>query len=156
MAASASCQGVARTPSSRSDCVESTRNGRVNWYSIRITSRMSGTNTPSIVIAAFGYGFTRSPPPNRSLTCDAMTVRGSDDACGGCQARPHSPEWSPAGEGGEALPEPSSELRSGVGLVRTTDDAVEGYEARRGKGPARKEPTRGWQGPDPEPGSVAI
>ena len=35
------------------------------------------------------------------------------------------------------------ELRSGVGLVRTTDDAAEGNEARRGKGPARKEPKRG-------------
>ena len=54
------------------------------------------------------------------------------------------------------MPEPPSELRSGVGLVRTTDDAAKGNEARRGKGPARKEPTRGWQGPDTEPGSFAI
>jgi hypothetical protein len=45
--------------------------------------------------------------------------------------------------GGEALPEPPSELSSGVGLVHSTDDAVEGNEMRRGKGPARKEPRRG-------------
>src|SRR5882762_1741286 len=56
------------------------------------------------------------------------------------------------GGGGEALPEPPSELRSGVGLVHSTDDAVEGNETRRGKGPARKEPRRGGQGPDTEPG----
>ena len=43
------------------------------------------------------------------------------------------------------MPEPPSELRSGVGLVRSTDDAVEGNETRRGKGPARKDPTRGGQ-----------
>lgn len=38
------------------------------------------------------------------------------------------------------MPEPSSEPRSEVGLVRSTDDAVEGNKARRGKGPARNEP----------------
>jgi len=31
------------------------------------------------------------------------------------------------------MPELPSELRSGVGLVRSTDDAVEGNETRRGK-----------------------
>ena len=41
--------------------------------------------------------------------------------------------------------------RPGVGLVHSTDDAVERNEARRGKGSARKEPARGWAGPDTEP-----
>ncbi len=48
------------------------------------------------------------------------------------------------------------ELRSGVGLVHSTDDAVEGNETRRGKGPAREEPTREGPGPDTEPGRPAI
>src|SRR5260370_3839770 len=54
------------------------------------------------------------------------------------------------------MPEPPCELRSGVGLVHSTDDAVEGNEARRGKGPARKEPKREGAGPDTEPGCPAI
>ena len=44
--------------------------------------------------------------------------------------------WSPAGDVGEAEPKPSSELSSGVGLVHSTDDAIEGNEMCRGKGPA--------------------
>src|SRR5712692_3950858 len=54
------------------------------------------------------------------------------------------------------MPEPPSELRSGVGLVHSTDDAVEGNETRRGKGPARKEPRRAGPGPDTEPGRLAV
>ena len=53
------------------------------------------------------------------------------------------------------MPEPPSELRSGVGLVHSTDDAVEGNETRRGKGPARKEPSARGTGPDTEPGRPA-
>jgi hypothetical protein len=34
------------------------------------------------------------------------------------------------GGGGKAQPEPSFELRSGVGLVHSTDEAVEGNETR--------------------------
>src|ERR1700740_3618532 len=49
------------------------------------------------------------------------------------------------------MPQPPSELRSGVGLVHSTDDAVEGNETRRGKGPARKDLARGGAGPDTEP-----
>jgi len=71
------------------------------------------------------------------------------------EARPGPPEWSPAGDGGKAPPEPPSELRSGVGLVHSTDDAVEGNETRRGKGPARGELAPGGQGPDTEPASLA-
>lgn len=52
------------------------------------------------------------------------------------EARPGPLDWSPAGDGGEALPKSPSELRSGVGLAHSTDDAVEGNETRRGKGPA--------------------
>jgi Reverse transcriptase (RNA-dependent DNA polymerase) len=59
------------------------------------------------------------------------------------------------GGGGKAQPEPSFELRSGVGLVHSTDEAVEGVETRRGKGPAWGDLARGGQGPDTEPGSLA-
>src|SRR5438270_9162859 len=71
------------------------------------------------------------------------------------EARPGPPDWSPAGGGGKAQPEPSFELRSGVGLVHSTDEAVEGDETRRGKGPAWGDLARGGQGPDTEPGSLA-
>jgi RNA-directed DNA polymerase len=54
------------------------------------------------------------------------------------------------------MPELSSEPRSGVGLVRSTNDAVEGNEARRGKRPARKEPLRAREGPDTEPDYSSI
>lgn len=64
-------------------------------------------------------------------------------------------DWSPVGDSGKALPEPRSELRSGVGLVHTTCEVVEGNEAHGGKGPARGEPARGGQGPDTEPGRLA-
>lgn len=40
------------------------------------------------------------------------------------------------------MPEPLSEPASGVGPARSTDNAVEGNETRRGKGPARKDPER--------------
>ncbi|MDA9414135.1 hypothetical protein XH81_04615, partial [Bradyrhizobium sp. CCBAU 25360] len=43
---------------------------------------------------------------------------------------------------GEALPEPLFELRSGVGLVHTTCEVVEGNETHGRKGPARGEPAR--------------
>jgi len=66
-----------------------------------------------------------------------------------------SAELVSGGDGGEALPEPPSELRSGVGLAHSTDDAVEGNEMRRGKGPARKEPRREGWGPDAERGRPA-
>ncbi len=46
------------------------------------------------------------------------------------EARPGPPDWSPAGGGGKAQPEPSSEPRSGGGLVHSTDEAVEGDETR--------------------------
>ncbi len=65
------------------------------------------------------------------------------------------PDWSPAGEGGEENPKPFSELRSGVGLVHTTDETVEGNETRGGKGPARGDPVQGGEGPDTEPGNPA-
>ena len=68
---------------------------------------------------------------------------------------PGPPDWSPAGEDGKALPESPSELRSGVGLAHSTDDAAEGNEVRRGKGPAREDPSRGGGGPDAEPGRLA-
>lgn len=42
--------------------------------------------------------------------------------------------------GDKALPEPQSELRSGVGLVHTTCEVVEGNETHGVKGPARGEP----------------
>src|ERR1700751_4198707 len=48
------------------------------------------------------------------------------------EARPGPPDWSPVGDAGKAPPEPSSELRSGVGLVHSTDEAVEGDETRGG------------------------
>jgi RNA-directed DNA polymerase len=42
------------------------------------------------------------------------------------------------------MPEPPSELRSGVGPVQSTDDAAEGNEARRGKGPQPERIPREW------------
>lgn len=39
-----------------------------------------------------------------------------------CEARPDPLDWSPAGDRGKALPEPLSELRSGVGQVLTETD----------------------------------
>ena len=54
------------------------------------------------------------------------------------------------------MPEPLSEPASGVGLVRSTDDAVEVNETRRGKGPARKDPGRARGRPDTEPGHPPI
>ena len=54
------------------------------------------------------------------------------------------------------MPKPPSELRSGVGLVHSTDDAVEGNETRRGKEPARGDPLRGRPCPDTEPGRTAF
>ena len=71
------------------------------------------------------------------------------------ETRPGPPDWSPAGEDDEALPQSISELRSGVGLVHSTDDAVEGNETRRGKGPARGELAQGGWGPDAEPGRLS-
>jgi hypothetical protein len=53
------------------------------------------------------------------------------------------PDWSPAGDGGEGQPKSTSELRSGVGLAHSTDDAVEGNEARRGSQPGRSPGERG-------------
>src|SRR2546423_15339432 len=70
------------------------------------------------------------------------------------EARPGPPDWSPAGGGGKAQPEPSPELRTGVGLVHSTDEAVEGNETRRGKGPAWGDLARRGQGPDAEPGTL--
>ena len=47
---------------------------------------------------------------------------------------PGPPHWSAAGNEDEALPESSLELRSGVGLTHSTDEAAEGNEACGGKG----------------------
>lgn len=44
------------------------------------------------------------------------------------------------GDSGKALPEPRSELRSGVGLVHSTCEVVEGNETYGGKGSARGSP----------------
>src|SRR3954453_14325982 len=71
------------------------------------------------------------------------------------EARPGPLDWSPVGDSGKALPEPRSELRSGVGLVHSTCEVVEGNETHGGKGPARGEPAREGQGPDAEPGCLA-
>lgn len=59
------------------------------------------------------------------------------------------------GDSGKAQPEPRSELRSGVGLVHSTCEVVEGNETYGGKGPAREEPAREGQGPDTESGCLA-
>src|SRR5262249_39927856 len=71
------------------------------------------------------------------------------------EARPGPPDWSPAGGGGKAPPEPPSELRAGVGLVHSTDEAVGGDETRWGDGPGWGECGRRGQGPDAEPGRLA-
>src|SRR3989449_9400802 len=55
----------------------------------------------------------------------------------------------------EGKPECSTEPRSGVGPIHSTDDAAEGNEACRGKGSARREPAGRGQGPDTEPGRLA-
>src|ERR1700674_5629902 len=52
------------------------------------------------------------------------------------------------------MPKSLFELRPGVGLVHTTDEAVEGDETDGGKGPAREEPKREERGPDAEPGCL--
>ena len=56
------------------------------------------------------------------------------------------------GGSNKALPELLTELRSGVGLVHSTNETVEGNETRGGKGSAREDLARGGQGPDTEPG----
>src|SRR6266436_340576 len=71
------------------------------------------------------------------------------------ETRPGPSGWSPTRMGHKGKPECPIEPRSGVGLAHSTDDAAEGNEARRGKGPARRELAPGRQGPDAEPGHRA-
>jgi Transposase, Mutator family len=52
------------------------------------------------------------------------------------ETRPGLSGWSPTGIGHKGQPECRIEPRSGVGPAHSTDDAAEGNEARRGKGPA--------------------
>src|SRR5437899_9683662 len=71
------------------------------------------------------------------------------------ETRPGPSGWSPTGVGHKGRPECSIEPRSGVGSAHSTDDAAEGNEARRGKGPTRRDLAPGGQGPDAGPGHLA-
>src|SRR6266852_1949069 len=71
------------------------------------------------------------------------------------ETRPGPSGWSPTGVRHEGRPECPIEPRSGVGPAHSTDDAAEGNEVGRGKGPARRELAPGGQGPDAGPGHRA-
>ena len=67
---------------------------------------------------------------------EARRDRKPEHIIGTQETRPGPSGWSPTGMGHKGKPECSIEPRSGVGPAHSTDDAAEGNEARRGKGPA--------------------
>src|SRR5258706_16195062 len=71
------------------------------------------------------------------------------------EARSGPSAWLPAGTCREGQPKRNVEPRSGVGSTHSTDDAAEGNEVRRGKGPTRGRNARERRCPDTEPGNCA-